>query len=417
MAGRQRSALRFVLIAVATVGAIALIGLWRPHWHPVQRQGSETVLVAARFADLPGWKSSDPRTALRAFARSCSVLRRKSPAARLGAHGYAGKISDWLALCVALPDRNAPPGTIRAWVQTVFRPFEVRPGRDSEALFTGYYEPELAASRARHDRFQAPIYDLPINLVSVDLGAFRNAWLGDSITGCVDEHRVRPCASRAEIGTRGMEQSKVLFYAADPIAVFFLHIQGSGRVRLEDDTFVRIAYAGQNGRPYKAIGRTLIERGVLPRAGMSMQVLRDWLHRNPAQAREIMETDQSYVFFKELPLGDPALGSPGSEGVPLTPGASVAIDPRIHSYGLPIYIVATRPDANPNKPEQGFNRLLIAQDSGGAIRGPARGDVFWGFGNDAESIAGRMKATGRFFVLLPTAVAARMTARTRLALS
>jgi len=285
---------------------------------------------------------------------------------------------------------------------------EVRSENGPAALLTGYYEPELAASRTRHDQFQTPIYGLPENLVSVDLGDFRNELRGERIIGCAGGHRLLPCPARAAIDAAGLKQGEVLFYAADPVAVFFLHIQGSGRVRLEDGSLVRVAYAGQNGRPYKAIGRTLIERRLLPRNGMSMQILRDWLHRNPSQAREIMETDQSYVFFKDASLGDPALGSPGSEGVPLTPGASLAIDPRVHPYGLPIYVAATRPDANPDKPEQAFNRLLIAQDSGGAIRGPARGDVFWGFGNDAESIAGRMKATGRFFVLLPTAVAARL---------
>ena len=171
---------------------------------------------------------------------------------------------------------------------------------------------------------------------------------------------------------------------------------------------VRVAYAGQNGRPYTPVGRVLIERGLLDRGSMSMQAIRAWMKAHPREARGVMETDQSYVFFREQPLGDPALGSRGSEGVPLTPGASVAVDPHVHPLGAPIYIAAMRPDSDPAQADQSFETLLIAQDTGGAIRGPARGDVFWGFGKAAESIAGRMKASGRMFVLLPKNVAARL---------
>jgi membrane-bound lytic murein transglycosylase A len=146
----------------------------------------------------------------------------------------------------------------------------------------------------------------------------------------------------------------------------------------------------------------------MQREGMSMQAIRAWMQTHAAQARDIMETDPSYVFFREEPLGDPKAGSKGSEGVPLTPGASMAVDERIHPLGVPIYIAAMRPDADPTRSEQAFNQLLIAQDTGGAIRGPARGDVYWGFGKEAESIAGRMKSEGRMFMLLPKAVAARL---------
>jgi membrane-bound lytic murein transglycosylase A len=179
-------------------------------------------------------------------------------------------------------------------------------------------------------------------------------------------------------------------------------------VKLEDGTMLRVVYAGQNGHPYKPIGRTLIARGWMKREGMSMQAIRAWMQTHAAQARGVMETDPSYVFFKEEPLGDQNVGSAGSEGVPLTPGGSLAVDARIHPLGIPIYVAATRPDVDPNRPDRAFDQLLVAQDTGGAIRGPARGDVYWGFGKDAESVAGRMKADGRLFVLLPKAVAARL---------
>jgi membrane-bound lytic murein transglycosylase A len=275
-------------------------------------------------------------------------------------------------------------------------------------LFTGYYEPELSASRTRHDRYQSPIYGVPLNLVMANLGDFRPEWHGERLAGCVDGHRLLPCPTRANIDAKGIPDAPVLFYADDPVALFFLHIQGSGRVKLEDGTMLRVVYAGQNGQPYRPIGRTLIARGWMQREGMSMQAIRAWMQTHAAQARDVMETDPSYVFFKEEPLGDPHAGSSGSEGVPLTPGASLAVDERIHALGTPVYIAGARPDADARRSEHAFDQLLIAQDTGGAIRGPARGDVYWGFGKDAESIAGRMKSEGRMFVLLPKAVADRL---------
>src|SRR5205814_720937 len=182
--------------------------------------------------------------------------------------------------------------------------------------------------------------------------------------------------------------------ADDPFGAFFLHIQGSGRARLDNGSMLRLAYAGQNGRPYAPIGRLLIARGDIDREHMSMQAIRAWLAMHPRDARTVMESDQSYVFFRELPIGDPLLGSPGTEGVPLTPEASIAIDPAVLALGVPMYVVAQAPAAGSGGQLFRFAHLCIAQDTGGAIKGVARGDIFWGFGARAESIAGRMKSGG-----------------------
>jgi membrane-bound lytic murein transglycosylase A len=190
--------------------------------------------------------------------------------------------------------------------------------------------------------------------------------------------------------------------------VFFLHIQGSGRVHFDDGKVERVAYASQNGRTYTSIGRALIEEGELSKEKMSMQAIRNWMHDHPGDARRVMEKDASFVFFKELPLGDPELGSPGAEGVSLTPGASLAVDLRLHPMGVPMFVDASAPDSDPDAPQQSLQRLFIAQDTGGAIRGPVRGDVYFGFGPKAESMAGRMKSHGRLFVFLPKAVATRV---------
>ncbi|HUJ04216.1 MAG TPA: MltA domain-containing protein, partial [Rhizomicrobium sp.] len=236
-----------------------------------------------------------------------------------------------------------------------------------------------------------------------DLGRFRPDLKGVRIAGRVVGQTLEPYSSRAEIDADGAPNAPVLFYASDPIAVFFLHIQGSGRVILDDGSVMRVSYAGQNGHPYTAIGRTLIDRGALAKEDVSLQSIRAWLKVHPDQARDVMETNASYVFFREQKLGDAKLGSPGTENVPLTPGASIAIDARLHPLGAPFFIASDVAELG--------DRLVIAQDTGGAISGPVRGDVFWGFGKKAEDVAGQMKAQGRLYVLLPKALAARLGAR------
>jgi membrane-bound lytic murein transglycosylase A len=418
MARRARPVSPFLILVLLIFIAVGGYLTFRLLVHPRQLiaiQPQVTAqLVPARFSRLPGWKSSDNLAALAAFERSCAFIARKPGAERMGEHGYAGTAAEWQAVCASSPAEEVTQGAARSFFESHFVPFEVKRRDGNGALFTGYYEPELSVSRARHDKFVTPIYGLPQNLVTADLGAFRESLQGEQLTGCVDGHKLLPCPSRAQIDAHGIDQAPVLFYADDPVALFFLHIQGSGRVRPEDGHMVRVAYAGQNGRPYKAIGRTLIERGLLTRGEMSMQAIRSWMHTHADAAREIMETDPSYVFFQEKPIGDPSLGSNGSEGVPLTPTSSIAIDARVHPLGIPFFIAATRPDADAAKADHDFDHLVIAQDTGGAIRGPARADVFWGFGKDAESIAGRMKSTGRMFVLLPKSVAEHLRADTEL---
>jgi membrane-bound lytic murein transglycosylase A len=209
-----------------------------------------------------------------------------------------------------------------------------------------------------------------------------------------------PYADRAEINAKGISTAPVLFYTDDPAAFFFLQIQGSGRVAFDDGSTGRIAYAGENGQTYTAIGRTLIADGSLKREEVSLQSIRAWLKANPDRARAVMETNRSYIFFSETALGDVAAGPKGSLGANLTPLASLAVDQRIHALGAPFYVAADGPD-----PVHG---VLVAQDTGGAIRGPVRGDVFFGFGAEAERRAGAMKGAGALYVLLPNTLAAKI---------
>ena len=347
-------------------------------------------LSRTSFDQLPGWQDSDARGALAAFQRGCAMLMQKPDTAAMGGAGYAGTAGDWRGVCAKAG------GDARSFFAQNFTPYAV----SGEALFTGYYEPQIRGHRTRGGQFQTPVYGLPADLVRVDLGAFDPKLKGDHISGRVWGHALVPYSDREEIETAGVKTAPMLFYTDDPIAFFFLQIQGSGRVVFDDGTSERIAYAGENGQPYTAIGRTLIADGSLAREDVSLQSIRAWLLAHPDRARVVMQTDKSYVFFQEKPLGNVALGATGSLGASLTPLASVAIDPRLHALGAPVFVAADGPDP--------VHALMVAQDTGGAIRGAARADIFFGFGPEAENRAGLMKAPGRLYVLLPKGLAAKL---------
>jgi membrane-bound lytic murein transglycosylase A len=400
----QRSSAIFGVVLVLAFMA-AGIWLWQTRiLAPVARLS----LSPVAFATLPGWSDNDARGALSAFRRSCASFANEPKMHALGGAGYAGTVSDWEGVCAAAPGGAVREDAARRYFETWFAPLIVEGGTSADALFTGYYEPELHASRHRHGVYTTPIFGVPDDMVSADLGLFRDDLKGQHVTARILGHAFVPYFTRGEIDANGLPHAPVLLYADDPTQVFFLHIQGSGRAHLDTGAFVRLAYAGQNGRPYTPVGRVLIQQGALARSQMSMQAIRSWMRNHPDAARSVMESDQSFVFFRLAPVGDASLGSPGSEGIPLTPEASIAVDEHLHPMGAPFFVSAYAPDPDPSRPERNLNHLFVAQDTGGAIKGAARADVFWGFGRDAESVAGRMKSTGRLFVLLPKALAARI---------
>lgn len=346
------------------------------------------------FDRLPGWQGADAASALASFQRGCAVLMQKPDASPMGGAGYAGTVGDWRSVCASAG------GNAKSFFTRNFTPYAV----GGDCLFTGYYEPQIRGSRNRHDGFQTPIYGLPADLVRADLGLFDPRWKGEHVSGRVSGHALLPYPGRAEIESAGVRTAPVLFYTDDAIAFFFLQIQGSGRVVFEDGGSERIAYAGENGQPYTAIGRTLIADGSLAREDVSLQSIRAWLLAHPDRAQSVMQTDKSYVFFQEEPLAqtgeDLALGAAGTLGAHLTPLASLAVDPRIHALGAPVFVSADGPDP--------VHALMVAQDTGGAILGAARGDIFFGFGKEAESRAGAMKAPGHLYLLLPNPLAAKL---------
>jgi len=360
--------------------------------------------VPTNFAALPGWRANDPRNALEAFRRSCTAIAKRAPSEPMGWAGYAGTAAQWAASCRELPTTMPSANGARSFFEKWFAPVLV----DRSAHFTGYYEPELSGSRLPTPRYRVPIYGRPKDLITANLGSFRHAFEGEHIAGRIEGTKLVPYDTRADIDTHGLATAPVLLYTDDAVSAFFLQIQGSGIVRLENGETLRLAYAAKNGRPYTPIGRVLIASGALDRKDVSLQTIRAWLNAHPSAAKSVMEADESFVFFETAPLGDPTLGSPGTEGVPLTPTASLAVDDRFHPLGAPIYVVTEIPDPGAAKPDQRFQKLLIAQDTGGAIKGPARGDIFFGAGTSAEAIAGRLNAHGQFFVLIPKAAAAAL---------
>ncbi len=365
---------------------------------PPPEPPARLVLAPSTFADIPGWGADRHGEALPALLRSCARLARLPDTQAIGNDALAGRVGDWRALCDAA--RTLPPAAARNFFEANFLPFALSNNDARDGLFTGYYEPELNGSLTRTPRFSVPLYGRPDDLVTVDLGAFREELRGQRIAGRVEGGALRPYEPRARIvegalGSRG----KPLVWVDDATEAFFLEVQGSGRVVLPDGRVLRVGFAAQNGHPYVPIGRTLIERGALTRENVSMQSIKAWLAANPAEAAAIRNSNPSYVFFRTVE-GD---GPLGSEGVALTPGRSLAVDRSFLPMGVPMFLDAGDPlDANAR-----LARLVMAQDTGGAIRGPVRGDVFWGAGKMAEEYAGRMRATGRAWILLPRAVAER----------
>jgi len=341
------------------------------------------------WSALPGWDEDDLNGAWTALKRSCEVLRARD--------------ADWANVC-SDADLLGEPDTrvVRAFMQTRFVPHVVQDGTgNTEGLVTGYYEPLLFGSTTRTTRFHYPLYRRPDDLLVIDLGGLYPELRGKRVRGRLVGNRVVPYFSRAEIDNRRRPLAgHEIVWVDDPVALFFLQVQGSGRIRLTNGEMLYVGYADQNGHPYVAIGRELINRGVMTFEDMSMQRIRDWLRANPDQADDILARNPSYVFFTERSA---ELDGPlGSLGVPLVAQRAVAVDPAYISLGLPLWLDTTFPgNGNGNGNATPYRRLVFAQDTGGAIKGPVRADLFWGAGPSAEKLAGEMKQPGRLFVLLP----------------
>ncbi len=395
-----------LVILIVTIVSIAGVWLEISRDRPDSRE-APLRLTAVAFTQVPGWDADALIEALPAWLRSCEVLLARDAARPMGgSHPVFGITGDWQAPCAELLTLPQQPTAFRTFLETRFVALAARAGHEADGLFTGYYEPELTGALDPSARFATPIRGLPDDLVQVDLGLFREDLRGERMAGRVQDGRLVPYAQRSDIERGGLaDQERVLAWVDDPVDAFFLHIQGSGRIRLPDGGVLRVGYAGQNGHPYTAIGRVLIEAGALTREEVTMESIRDWLTAHPAQAEAVMHANASYIFFQILEGDDPTLGPLGAQGVSLTPHRSLAVDDAHYPYGVPVWLDTEIPvDADPEE-TRAFRRLMIAQDTGGAIRGAVRGDIYVGSGPQAGRIAGAQKHAGRLHVLVPRPLA------------
>jgi membrane-bound lytic murein transglycosylase A len=363
------------------------------------------------FGDLPGWRTDDHLAAIAAFGRSCSgpprAIREDWDAHKLAEESRGVETGGFeppdelKAACVAL--EQSPPKSAedaRGFFETFFTPHEVIPP-DNARKVTGYFEPLLPGSRTRTERYRYPIYHKPDGLIAITDANRPNGYptelraAYETAAGLA----VPPDRAAIEEGTHGLNLQP-LVWLDDPVELYFVHIQGSARIALEDGSTMRLGYAGKNGHPYASIGREIVRRELMPLEDITAESLKHWLRENPALAAEIYPVNPSYIFFREIRGLAEQDGPIGAEGVPLTAGRTLAVDPRFHRYGTPVFVVAALPTL-PDGESQEFQRLMIAQDTGSAIRGAVRGDVFTGTGAEAGLLAGMINHPARFFVLLP----------------
>jgi membrane-bound lytic murein transglycosylase A len=326
---------------------------------------SSAALTPVEFSEIPGWNEDNLSEAWQAWLQSCNTLRKRKP----------GPVN-WAAVC----DRaNAQkPRDAKAFFENNFKAYAVRnqiTGK-SEGLVTGYYEPIIAGSRVRTDRYTVPLY------------AYPKAWV---------RAKPSPAPTRAELMNSSLLKGSEIAWVEDPVAAASMQIQGSGKIRLDNGQIMRLGFAGSNDLPFKSSAQWLLDRKEITRAQATMQGISEWAKRNPGKVQEMLNANPRFVFFRELPVSaNQDLGPIGALGVPLTPERSIAIDPRAIPLGAPVFLETTRPLSN-----QPIRRLVMAQDTGKAIVGPVRVDYFWGTGDEAGELAGRMKQNGRVWLMLP----------------
>lgn len=341
-------------------------------------------VIAASWSDLPEWPQIELEGSWIALQQSCRVLQKKV---------------DWQTVCQLAAELKKPDSEqIRQFFERNFLPWQMRQADGTDnGLVTGYYEPMLRGALQPGGEFVHGVYGVPDDMITVDLASIYPQLKGLRLRGRIEGKKLVPYHTRAELARLDYAplQGRALAWVSDPVELAFLQIQGSGRIQLPDGKMLRVGYADQNGHPWKSMARWLIDQKQIEAHQASMQAIQAWARANPQRVDELLAADPSYVFFRQLPSNND--GPLGALGVPLTDSHSIAIDPRCIPLGTPVFLSTTWPADN-SRP---LNRLMLAQDTGGAIRGPVRADFFWGYGAEAGQLAGRMKQPGRMWLLWP----------------
>ncbi len=379
--------------AAATLARVVVCGLLATLLVACEtaRKGTTPPPSTARFepvswSNLSGWQTDDALAAWPAVVASCSVIHARP---------------EWQPFCAAVVAAN--PGDadfVRAFLMQHLTPYRVvrmtGRKRSTTGLITGYYEPLLMGARQRSDEFNTPLYRRPDDLLIVDLSTVIPELKGKRVRGRLEGNKIVPFYSRAQTReTKGLEGHEIV-WVNSALDAFLLEVQGSGRVQLTTGETIRLQYEDQNGHPYRSIGRYLVDQGAMTLEQSNIPAIRAWLAANPQRLREVLDSNPSVVFFREAPLADPAVGPKGALGVPLTAERSIAIDPAVIPLGAPVFLATIYPATNAP-----LQRLVAAQDTGGAIRGPVRADLFFGFGAAAGERAGIMKHDGQMWLLWP----------------
>jgi membrane-bound lytic murein transglycosylase A len=374
---------RHPFLFLALFISITLAGCVTPSRKPA---AAVSVYERSRWSDLPGWDADNLQEAWHAFLESCHSLRLRP---------------ELTVPCTAAQTVAADSAAaIRNYFESYFEPYKIikRKGRVREetGLITGYFEPLLHGSRAPSTQFVAPLYAPPPDLLTVDLGSLYPELKGKRVRGRLDGNRVVPYYTRAELPSDPAARGNALVWIDNFFDAMMLEVQGSGRVQLPDGQVIRLQYADQNGQPYRAIGRYLVQSGALTVEAATLEGIRAWLLAHPERLQEVLNANPSVVFFSEAPLGDPNLGPKGAAGIALTGGRSIAVDPTWVPLGAPVFLATTLPDSN-----LPLQHLAIAQDTGGAISGAPRADYFCGSGPQAADLAGKMRQQGSLWLLWP----------------
>lgn len=383
----------FRVAAFRGLGCLGLAwGLWLAAQSPALANTSAPLakLSPIGFSSLPGWQDEKFQNFWPAFLENCKIMRLRA--------------TPWAKACQGAESIPPEEPQVRIFIESRFNAFELSDSNGTRAAkITGYYEPLLRGSRTRQGPYQTPLYRTPTDLINVDLSTIYPELKALRLRGRLEGKRIVPYYTRAEIETRQLLAGQELLWVDDPIDVFFLQVQGSGRVQLPNGEMVRVGYAEQNGYPYQSIGRWLVDRGELRLSDASMQGIKEWVARNPHRRNELLHQNPSMVFFKEINHVNTNAGPLGSMGLPLTAERSLAVDPRFVVEGSLVFVETRVPRPGVPAGDAGltFQRLMIAQDKGSAILGAHRGDIFFGTGAAAGEVAGRMRSDGRMYLVLP----------------
>lgn len=387
--------LRTVVLTVIALVMLTLLIIANCYYHG--KFGNHYSYKASHYDQLPGWQQDNHLLAFNAFQTSCNDILKQHPATAFGNLSHSGTTQQWQTICLAAQQlKNPNQHSAKLFFEKYFTPYHVTNNFNAHTLFTGYYLPLLHGSLTQSKDYHVPIYAVPSDLVEIKLKKFHQQFSGKkSLYGQLNGNKILPYPNRAAIVEGAIAKSaKVLLWTDNVVDLFFLQIQGSGMVQLPTGQTVLLGYAGSNGRPYTPIGNVLIKQKIFTKKTISMQSIRTWLAQHPNKVAEVLNHDESYIFFHLLDQQNPV----GTERVSLTPGRSLAVDTHLIPLGAPIFINTTLPSEH-GAPRQ-FKRLVIAQDTGGAIKG-MHADIYWGAGEQAAYIAGNLKNQGQFWILLP----------------